>query len=558
MIKKLDLHDLFRLPAWIAGIAGMLFLLYSMDVLSRSIGVYWDELWDYIPSVALIRGDSLSGHQEINLFHHPVPLVSGPYQGALKTWLSAPLIKLFGGSPHFLLSLNVIFAIIYLLALYWALLPAIGRWAWVVFASPLLDTNFLLIAPMDFGPSLFQFISISLAMGALFRYLGDRDRAYYRLIWFFSGCVLAQKLTAVPVVLSLMAVAIAFSCKPFWKFVGGHRWPAAVKAYGIVPAILFLIPLVPHLLYFWRSGFTDLFSMTTDGVRSPYFAALAENFKYVSTMFDGADWHQRIALDDTASASLPPVLFICVLALMLASAVIYFTSVREKRLGTHAIVSTVLMLGSFVLFPVFRGLNRPWHFWILTPAFACCFIISSAACLSFLANRWRKSAVYFQITFGVCLALGVASSAAHGLGVLRKIDHKKGACLTSPAITEVYHSLRAADIKMIYGVNYSLASPIYVLSKGTIRADELAWTDLTKDKIDEMLNRVRSDPEVGMVYRFCGCKEGDQNWIRWLNRDPQIFELIKRVEAEDSTLDVRTIRDERETRFVVIRKPRTN
>ncbi len=554
MIRKFDSHSFFKLPAWIAGLAGVLFLFYSMDVLSRNIGVYWDEIWDYIPSVGLIRGDSLSGRQEINLFHHPVPLVSGPYHGALKTWLAAPLIQLFGGSPHFLLSLNVIFAIICLLALRWALSPAIARWAWIVFAWPLLDANFLLVAPMDFGPSLFQCIFISLAMGALFRYLDNPDGTYFRMIWFFSGCVLAQKLTAIPVVISLVAMTIVVSWKPFWKSAGENGWPAAIKSYGIVPASALLIPMIPHLLYFWKSGLTDFLSMTGDGVRGPYFASLVGNFKYVRSMFDGADWYQRITLDSPAPAGVPPVLFYCVLGLMLVSVVIFFASTREKKLGMHAAVSAALFLGSFLMLPAFKGLNRPWHFWILTPMFACCFILSGATCLSFLANRWRKSAIYVQGVFAACLALGIAYSAVYSFGILGKIDHRKGVCLTSPAITKAHGALRAANIKRIYGVNYSIAYPVYVLSKGAIRAEELAWTDLTKEKIEEMLNRVRLDPKMGMVYRFCGCKEGDQDWIRWLNRDPQIFDLMKRLESESATLDIDTIKDERETRFVIVRK----
>jgi hypothetical protein len=554
MIKNANLNNLFKLLALTAGLLGLLLLLYSMDVLSRNIGFYWDELWDYVPSVAMIRGDSLSGHQEIRLFHHPVPLVSGPYQGALKTWVVAPLIKLFGGSPHFILSLNVSFAIVYMLALYWALLPVIGRWAWIVFASPCLDTNFLLIAPMDFGPSIFQYIFISLAMGALFRHLANSSMTYYRLIWFFAGCILAQKLTAIPVVLSVMAITLGFSCSSFWKSVGKHQLQAAAISYGIIPALLFLIPMVPHLLYFGRSGFTDLFSMTADGVRSPYFASLGENFKYFYTMFDGVDWYHRITLDYSAQAGLPPVLFICVLALMMVSVVLYFASARAKKLGIHTVVSTGLILCSFLIYPVFRGLNRPWHFWILTPMLACCCIISVATCLSYFANRWRKAAIYFQCIFALCLALGIGLSAAHGFEILQRIESRKGVCLTSPAITDAYKALRAANVKMIYGVNYSIAYPIYVLSKGTIRVEELAWTDLTKEKTDEMLNNVRSNPEVAMVYRFCGCKEGDPNWIRWLNRDPQIFELIKRVDSERSALDITTIRDERKTDFVLIRK----
>lgn len=77
----------------------------------------------------------------------------------------------------------------YLLALYWALIPAIGKnWACLAFTAPLFDTNFQLTAPMDTGPSLSQYIFISLALGSLFRYLSGARLTHYWLTWFFCGC----------------------------------------------------------------------------------------------------------------------------------------------------------------------------------------------------------------------------------------------------------------------------------------------------------------------------------------------------------------------------------
>jgi len=41
--------------------------------------------------------------------------------------------------------------------------------------------------------------------------------------------------------------------------------------------------------------------------------------------------------------------------------------------------------------------------------------------------------------------------------------------------------------------------------------------------------------EVGIVYRHCRNKDWDPNWIRWLNREPQVFDFMKRLQVEDST-----------------------
>ena len=196
---------IFRMPALIAGLLSLLFMLNAAGVLSRNIGLFHDELWDFIPAVGMIHAAPIAGWLEFRIFGYPLPLVSGPYQGALKAWVSAPLLMITGTTPRMLLAVNVLFAMVYLIALYWAILPIAGRkWAWLVFASPFVDTNFLITAPMDTGPSLFQYIFISLTLGVLFRYLSSSDMKYYRMIWFFTGCVLAQKLTSIPVVIAFI------------------------------------------------------------------------------------------------------------------------------------------------------------------------------------------------------------------------------------------------------------------------------------------------------------------------------------------------------------------
>lgn len=553
MSQKSDPGTLFRLVSWAAGLLCLLVLLYSMDVLGRSIGFSWDEIWDYVPSVGLIQGDSLAGTQEITILGHIVPLVSGPYQGALKTWVAAPIINLFGTSPQFIRTLNVLFGMTYLLALYWALLPVVGkRWAWVVFMSPLLDTNFLLFAPMDYGPSLFQFVFISLALGALFRYLVNFELKYYRLVWFFTGCLLAQKLTAIPIAVAIIFITMAFTIRFLWKSAGQIRWPSIIKSYGIIPSLLFLIPMVPHLIYFYLAGFANLFSMTADGVRDPYFAALLSNVISISTMFDGTRWYQHIALE--ALERFPPVLFISGLATMLASVAVCLTFGCRKELRLPAFASTGLFFLAFLLFPVFAGLNRPWHFFILTPLFACGFIISIAVLLTCFENRWKSFAAWFRWVIVVCLVSGAAISVAHGFEVLQKIENRKGVCITSPAITDVYENLRATDTRKIYGINYAIAYPVYVLSKGSIRADELAWTDLSKEKIDEMLGTVKENSDVAIVYRLCGHKEESAKWVSWLNHEPQVFDLIKQVDSELPSLDIQIIDGGRATEFVLIRK----
>jgi hypothetical protein len=100
-------------------------------------------------------------------------------------------------------------------------------------------------------------------------------------------------------------------------------------------------------------------------------------------------------------------------------------------------------------------------------------------------------------------------------------------CITSPAVNDLYSALNASKVKIGYAINYSIAGPVYVLSEGVIRLEDLAWTALTQEKMNEMFRTIQADSGTGIVYRYCGCEEGDTDWIKWLNRSPEIFGFIK-------------------------------
>lgn len=536
----------------VAGLLAFLFLLNAVTVIGRNMGFFHDELWDMIPAVGMIKADSIAERQEVKIFGYPLPLVTGPYQGALKTWVSAPLLMLVGTSPRMILTLNVFFSMIYLLALYWAVIPAIGRkWAWLVFVSPFFDTNFLLTGPMDMGPSLFQDIFISLTMGALFRNLSDFQWKYYWLTCFFSGCVLAQKLTSIPIVVSFIVITAVLSYPSLSGLAKSHGIKSALKSAVAIPALLFFLPLLPHLIYFYNAGLGPLLTMTADGVRGPYFATLSQDSSFLRDMFSGVDWYQRTTLDSIPAPS-PPILAVLSLVVMPVSLILYLASNRAGKCGRSAVVGFALTICAFLLYPAFRGLTRPWHFYILTPLWVGSCIIATIHCLSFCVDRFRKYAAFVSLLFAAGLAAGVIWGAADGVRILRRIERHKGVCMTSPALNDAYGMIKAGNIKMIYAVNYSLAYPIYVLSEGAIRVEDLAWTDLTQEKMGELFAKVRADPEVGIAYRYCGCKEGDASWIKWLNHDPQIFDFLKRLELERATLSVTSCRDDRQTEYVLI------
>jgi hypothetical protein len=546
------MQRVFKVLPWIAGLLSLLFLLNAAGVISQNIGFFHDELWDFIPAVGMINADSIAGWLEFRIFGYPLPLVSGPYQGALKTWVSAPLLLITGTSPRTILAVNVLFSMVYLIALYWAILPVAGRkWAWLVFASPFVDTNFLLTAPMDTGPSLFQYVFISLALGTLFRFVSTSDMKWYRMTLFFSGCILAQKLTSIPVVIGFILLIGILSFRRFCQTLGGRQTWLAFSDFYVLPGLYFLVPMIPHLFYFYKRGFSALYLATADGIRGPYFPSLSRNFSFFRGMFDGTNWYLRITLE-RITASSPPILALSLLIALASALILYLACNAEKKYSKYAVLCMVLCIGSFLLYPLFRGLDRPWHLYILMPILISGSVISIACCLSYAENRSKGFAGCVLILFAAGLVFNIGFGSTHGMRMLRRIESRKGACITSPALNDVFRAIQSAHLRKLYVINYSLAYPIYVLSCGNIQVEDLYWADLTQKRMDEWFGKLRSNPEIGIAYRSCQCKEADPGWLAWMNREPQISEFIKRLEVERATLNVMSIKDDRQTEFFVI------
>lgn len=147
------------------------------------------------------------------------------------------------------MALNVLFGFIYLLALYWALLPLVGKnWAFIAFLIPFVDTNFLIAAPVDTGLDATQYIFIALALGTFWGFTSTRELKYYRATCFVCDCLLAQKLNALPVAIGFLGVLILVSFKQFLEYMRTGTIGRAAKSYVLIPAALFIVPLLYQLI----------------------------------------------------------------------------------------------------------------------------------------------------------------------------------------------------------------------------------------------------------------------------------------------------------------------
>lgn len=105
---------------------------------------------------------------------------------------------------------------------------------------------------------------------------------------------------------------------------------------------------------------------------------------------------------------------------------------------------------------------------------------------------------------------------------------------------------------MIYAINYSMAYPIYVLSKGTVQVEELCWQNLDSRVSAKLIQSVKTIPFSAILYRKCLAIDGRPGNIDWLNKEPQLTEFIDRIRAEGDALESTSVRDEAGTEFVLI------
>jgi hypothetical protein len=179
-------------------------------------------------------------------------------------------------------------------------------------------------------------------------------------------------------------------------------------------------------------------------------------------------------------------------------------------------------------------------------------VIATAYCLAWAGVLYRRHAAILQVLIATGLLAGVFLSMRYGVGMLRQVEQRKGAAITSPAIYDLYGAIEKSNLRVIHAINYSLAAPIYVLSGGTVRTVDLTWTDLTRARIEELLAETEAHPNTGIICRFCEYRKWDPAWIQWLNREPQIFDFFNSLENAGKALNVVHCRDSRQTEFLLI------
>jgi len=519
---------------WVLFVVAVVLLAVSYFISSRNIGISDEELTDYSTAVMM-------SHDELQtpglmFFGKMVPIVNSPYQGSLKSWLVAPILRIFGTSVYVNRFLNTVLALIYLLAMYWVLKLLVGEsWAPLVFLIPLLDTKFLLYAPFDYGPFLGQLIFISLSIGGILRYIKYKKIKW----WYFSnlmiGAILAQKLTSFPAFLSLFLINNTLY---IWR---KRQSLISLRTFGeiLISICCFSIFLWPSIYYFLTYGFTDFLVNSASSEVITFWSYWPKIWVVLVSFFKGFDgvfWVKGC----TIIKDIKPVLvFFPIFSVLL----VFWEIVKcFSKKNVYFLFSLFSFLFTVLIFTFVRGLTRSHHFFILQPFWMLTVFVSLVDFIKCYKNFWQRWLVLLVVVFGML---------ANDMVMLRYFGRYKGAVLSSVAIYDLNDRLLSLNAQKVYALNFSLSAPIYYLSGGKVKTVNLAWNGLNSDELSQLLDEVRNNNDTYLVARRSNNYYWSQEWIDWLNRDLVLADLIDHPEKYG--VKISTMMDSRGTSFYLIK-----
>ena len=520
---------------WFLIFSSFLVLFYSSIILNISRSYTNDELFDYTPAVALMNNELIFPSQGVVVFGLKVPLVDGPYQGALKTWITTPLIYLFGTSYYSLRTINVVIAILYLFAFYWALRGLLKKkYAMLVFLIPFLDSNFLLTAPLDYGSFLFQTISIVLGFGCIFRLVILKNIRYFWLFSLLIGCLLAKQLTSIPIVLSMPIFTFLFASPIFCKFLKDNGRISFTINILLIPFLFFLLPLIPHSIYFCISdGFSSFLEITRSTNNAAFFNKIISNIVNLSQFSNGNFIYS-------------------VYGLYFISFLVFIISYKHRsNLKTFFLGFLIFSIFSLLVYSSFNSNTRPWHYQVLYPFSWCLAFISFAYINDFLL----KGKVIYRILLCllyIVLGAGLILSSLHSFYLLGTIERNKGEGMDSLLLNDFSSLLNKHNFTKMYSVNYSLGWPLYTMSEGEIKlVVDLAFSEIDDNKIEGIIADLLSNNESCLVYRHCAYAYGYPNWKKFLNKELVVCKIIEAINMNGNRLKVDTISNNN-VKFVLV------
>jgi 4-amino-4-deoxy-L-arabinose transferase-like glycosyltransferase len=281
-----------RAPLMIGICCGTLFFATATAFVSRA-GIQTDE--------ALFAGPLCRSWRFFGLVlgHHNIPIMNMSYNGALKTWLYAPLLLVFRPTPAVVRKPADLLgaATIVLFALLLGTLR--GRLsAWVGCALLATDTSFLLTTTYDWGPVALQHFLLVAAMFLALRWYRTGVNGWLAAAAFICGLAFWDKAVFVWVFVGTLAGLLVFASE-IRSRMGGRTIALAVVALAAGGS---------PLLFYNLSGQQQLGTIrSTVGVRPDLTRArYVQKIEVLKSTLDGSALFGYLANEDWAPLPRPP------------------------------------------------------------------------------------------------------------------------------------------------------------------------------------------------------------------------------------------------------------
>lgn len=432
----------------------------------RSYGSWPDEMWGYPQSVTLFQGGRLSESiVTFPFFGNNLPYLTGPYQGAFKSYLFWLFLILTDGNGEQHRYLNFVLFLAVGLSMAWAVRPIAGGWLSII---PLLiaisDPNNVSFMPSDMGPFLLQNLFSVLSFGFLLRAALTGNASNLICALFFASAIVGDKLTGIPIAAGLGVAAL---------FILLRHWSAMFSLRFVVSSTLALIaPVTPFLVFFARGGLSETLGVigTPDTLAERIGRAadelasiLSGSYSFVLLMV------HRVAVQ----FGIPHYFFaVALLALVLGSMMILDRRARPIAACIALALGSVIFAIAFASFVLVPNLGRPWNYLVFNPILYLTMATIVIGALKAVSGRRVMVA-----TIVLLLGVNFAAAQRNVVGEIFFQSKTPGRDLSSPATRPLVEILQRLGVKRVVCLDYGPCPAIYVLTAGRIAMVDWPFVD---------------------------------------------------------------------------------
>jgi 4-amino-4-deoxy-L-arabinose transferase-like glycosyltransferase len=446
----------------------------------RLPGLYYDELFEVVPSLAFVKGGLASDVFEIpksvvSLGGHPLELMAQPYNGGLKTILFAPFAAAFGISAASVRFFTVgiaaaALAFYYLFARRLFASDAIAALSVVLLAC---DPSYVFFSRVDYGPSVLMFLLKAMALWLLVRWWQSPTNWRLAFACFVCGLGVYDKTDFLWIVAAMAFAALILDPRGVRERISARAAGGGTAAFiaGALPLVLYNASWPPRTLAPLREGTIHLHSGSTSG---NFGAQLEERVRELTRLLDGQTASSYFGGHPYAVVPVLP-------SLTLAAAALFVTLyVRRGTRGSARPAMYVLLSGIAVLVAaaLTHGGDKPHHLLLVYPFPHV--LVAAAAVTMWKALRTLPPMVVAATT--AALTAAVLTPPAIGLAqtrhVLEELQVTGGSGTFSDGIYNLARYLSKADAgRHVVILDWGIFYNVVALTDGRVPTEQL-WLQL--------------------------------------------------------------------------------